>query len=178
MRKALFFLGILSDTDIDWIVRNGSKVRLTAGSTMIHQGKATDSLYFLLDGEFSVSTTKARDIAKLKAGEMVGEISFVDARPPTASVTALSDAQVGVISRSLLATRLKEDVGFASRFYRAVAMFLADRLRTTLGTFGTGALELDEEIEDVDEVAPHLLDNISLAGTRFSEMQRRTWGGR
>jgi CRP-like cAMP-binding protein len=155
MRKALFFLGILSDTDIDWIVRNGSKVRLTAGSTLIHQGQPTDSLYFLLDGDFSVSTTRARDIAKLKAGEMVGEIP-----------------------RSLLATRLKEDVGFASRFYRAVAMFLADRLRTTLGTFGTGALELDEEIEDADEVAPHLLDNISLAGTRFSEMQRRNWGGR
>jgi hypothetical protein len=93
-------------------------------------------------------------------------------------VTALSDAQVGLVSRSLLTARLKEDVGFASRFYRAVAMFLADRLRTTLGTFGTGALELDEEIEDADEVAPHLLDNISLAGTRFSEMQRRNWGGR
>jgi len=53
---------------------------------------------------------------------------------------------------------------------------MADRLRTTVGNFGTGALELDEEIEDVDEVAPHLMDNISMAGARFSEMQRRSWG--
>jgi len=114
----------------------------------------------------------------LKAGEVMGEISFVDSRPPTASVKALMDSRVGVVPRTLLTSRLKEDSGFASRFYRAMATFMADRLRTTVGNFGTGAMELDDEIEDLDEVAPHLMDNISMAGVRFSEMQRRTWGQR
>ena len=177
MRKALFFLGILSDSDIEWLISNGVKRRVAAGSTLIQQGKPTESLFFVLEGEFEVFTTKAARLAVLKAGEVMGEISFVDSRPPTASVKALMDSQLGVVSRSLLTSRLKEDVGFGSRFYRAMATFMADRLRTTVGNFGTGELELDEDIEDADEVAPHLMDNISMAGARFSEMQRRSWGG-
>jgi len=176
MRKALFFLGILSDGDVEWIIRNGAKTRVPAGTVLIRQGQATDSLYFVLDGEFEVYTNKAPRLAVLKAGEVMGEISFVDSRPPTASVKALMESQTGVVPRALLAAKLKEDMGFSSRLYRAMATFMADRLRTTVGNFGTGALELDEEIEDVDEVAPHLMDNISMAGARFSEMQRRSWG--
>jgi CRP/FNR family cyclic AMP-dependent transcriptional regulator len=178
MRKALFFLGILSDTDVEWIIRNGSKARVNAGAVLIHQGKPTDSLFFVLDGEFEVYTNKAGKLALLKPGEVVGEISFVDSRPPTASVKATMECQIGALTRTALTSKLREDIGFASRFYRAMATFMADRLRTTVGNFGTGKLEMDEEIEDVDEVAPHLMDNISMAGARFSEMQRRHWGGR
>jgi CRP-like cAMP-binding protein len=178
MRKALFFLGILSDSDTEWIVRNGQKMLVAANTVLIHQGKPTPSLFLILDGEFEVFTTKAPQLAVLKSGEIVGEISFVDSRPPTASVKALMESHVGAVPRELLASKLKEDLGFASRFYRAMATFMADRLRTTVGNFGTGEMELDEDIEDVDEVAPHLMDNISMAGSRFSEMQRRTWGGR
>jgi CRP-like cAMP-binding protein len=178
MRKALFFLGILSDTDIEWIIRNGSKTRVSAGTVVIHQGKPTDYLYFVLDGEFEVYTSKASRLAILKAGEVMGEISFVDSRLPTASVRAITESQVGVVARALINAKLKEDMGFGSRLYRAMATFMADRLRTTVGNFGTGAMELDEDIEDLDEVAPHLMDNISMAGSRFSEMQRRSWGVR
>jgi len=176
MRKALFFLGILSDGDIEWIIRNGTKKRVPAGTELIHQGKPTESRYFVLDGEVEVFTSKAPRLAILKAGEVMGEISFVDSRPPTASVKALMESQVGVVTRTLLAAKLKDDMGFSSRLYRAMATFMADRLRTTVGNFGTGAMELDEDIEDVDEVAPHLMDSISMAGARFSEMQRRVWG--
>jgi CRP-like cAMP-binding protein len=176
MRKALYFLGVLSDTDIEWIIRNGTRARVPAGAELIHQGKPTDSLYFVLDGEFEVFTAKAPHLATLKAGEVMGEISFVDSRPPTASVKATKESLVGMVPRALLTARLKEDMGFSSRLYRAIAMFMADRLRTTVGNFGTGATELDEDFEDVDEVPPHLMDNISMAGARFSEMQRRAWG--
>ena len=176
MRKALFFLGFMSDTDIEWLMRNGTKVRVPKGTTLIQQGKATDSLFFVLDGEFIVSTKTAAQVAVLKAGEVVGEISFVDSRPPTASVSAAMDSLVGSVPRRQLTSKLRDDLGFAARFYRAMATFLADRLRTTTGNLGGKDLELDEDIEDTDELAPHLLDNISLAGTRFSEMQRRAWG--
>jgi CRP-like cAMP-binding protein len=176
MRKALFFLGILSDTDIEWIIRNGSKARVSAGATVIQEGQPTDSLFFVLDGEFVVSTKAAPRIAVLQAGEVLGEISFVDSRPPTASVTATRLSLVGAIASKQLSAKLREDAGFASRFYRALATFLADRLRTTVGGLGSKELELDENIEDLDELAPHLMDNLSLAGTRFSEMQRRNWG--
>ncbi len=176
MRRALYFLGILDDRDLEWMIRSGRKMTLAPGDQLIEQGKATEWLYFVLDGALVVHTPAAPRIAVLKAGDVVGEISFVDARPPVASVRAEVESKVGAIPRATLSAKLRDDVGFAARFYRALAVFLADRLRTTTSHLGTPRLQLDENVEDVDELAPHLMANVSMAGLRFSEMQRRPWG--
>jgi CRP-like cAMP-binding protein len=176
MRKALYFLGILDDRDTEWMIRNGQKFSLPPGAHLIEQGKPVDWLYFVLDGAFVVYTPAAQQVAVLKAGEVVGEISFVDARPPVASVRAEVASQVGAVPRSALAKKIAQDVGFAARFYQSIAVFLADRLRTTTTGLGTGELQLDERIEDSDELATHLMANVSMAGLRFAEMQRRHWG--
>jgi hypothetical protein len=91
-------------------------------------------------------------------------------------VRAEVPSQVGAVPRSALSAKLGEDVGFAARFYRVLAVFLADRLRTTTGSLGAGKLPLAENVEDEDELASHLLEGISTAGLRFAEMQRREWG--
>ena len=149
MRKALYFLGILDDRDMDWMIRSGKKMTVAPGTHLIEQGKPTDWLYFVLDGAFVVYTRTAPRIAVLKAGEVVGEISFVDSRPPVAGVRAEVESKVGAIPRTALASKLQQDVGFAARFYRAVAVFLADRLRTTTDNVGTQELQLDESIEEI-----------------------------
>jgi len=176
MRKALYFLGILDDSDTEWIIRNGKRMRVAPGTVLIEQGKPTEWFYFVMDGSFAVYTASAPRIAELKVGEVIGEVSFVDSRPPTASVRAQVESEVGAVPRRLLAERLQEDVGFAARFYQSIAVFLADRLRTTVGSLGVQKLQLEETVEDADEMAPHLLSNISMAGLRFAEMQRRQWG--
>ncbi len=177
MRKALYFLGILNDPDIDWMIRNGSRIAVPAGTVLIQQGKPTDWLYFVLDGAFVVYTTTAPRLAVLKAGDVIGEVSFVDSRPPTASVRAELQSWVGAIPRGVLLEKLQDDVGFAARFYQSLAVFLADRLRTTLGSLGVEPVQREQSLtEDPDELAPHLLSNISIAGTRFEEMLRRPWG--
>jgi CRP/FNR family transcriptional regulator, cyclic AMP receptor protein len=176
MRKALYFLEILDDSDTEWIIRNGQRIKVAPGTVLIEQGKPTEWFYFVMDGAFVVYTHSAPLIAELKVGEVIGEVSFVDSRPPTASVRARVESEVGAVPRRALLERLEEDVGFAARFYQSIAVFLADRLRATVGTLGVQEMELDQNIEDADEMAPHLLSNLSLAGMRFTEMQRRQWG--
>jgi CRP/FNR family transcriptional regulator, cyclic AMP receptor protein len=178
VRKALYFLGILDDADVAWLMRSGTRKTVPSGTVLIEEGKPTDYLYFVLDGAFTVSTRNAASLATLKAGEIVGEISFVDSRPPTATVRADAESIVGAVPRGALTGKLRDDLGFAARFYRSLAVFLADRLRATTGTLGGGRLALDENIEDEDELATHLLDGISMAGFRFASMQRGEWGGR
>jgi CRP-like cAMP-binding protein len=143
---------------------------------LIRQGTPTEWLYFVLDGCFVVYTASAPRVAELKAGEVLGEISFVDARPPSASVRADIESKVGAVPRAALQAKLRQDVGFAARFYQSLAVFLADRLRTTTGSLGGKDLQLSEDVEDVDELASHLMANISMAGLRFTEMQRGRWG--
>jgi CRP-like cAMP-binding protein len=175
MRKALFFLGCMTDSDIEWMMRNGARRSMPKGSTLIRQGEATDSLFFLLQGELAVSVG-GQTVAVLKSGEVVGEISFVDSRPPTASIVTLMDCEVGMVPRRPLSAKLTEDMAFAAHFYQAMAIFMADRLRTANATLSGKAVQLEESIEDFDELAPHLLDSLSMAGDRFSRMQQRPWG--
>jgi CRP/FNR family cyclic AMP-dependent transcriptional regulator len=154
------------------MIRHGKKMSLAPGTVLIEQGKPTDCLYFVLHGTFEVYTPGTPRIALLKVGDVVGEISFVDSRPPTASVRAEVESKVGAIPRDLILERIREDTGFAARFYQALAIFLADRLRTYMVKVETQKPELDENIEDQDELAAHLFNNVSMAGTRFTEMRR------
>ena len=87
--------------------------------------------------------------------------------------TALS-ATVLSISRARLTRKLEEDSGFAARFYRALGVFLASRLRKSqrrLGYEGSGIL--DDEVEHEDELDPEVLEHVALAGARFEWMLKR-----
>ena len=179
MRKALFFLGILSDSDVDWIIDKGSREKVPAGTILIREGVPIDAMYIVLDGAFTVylAALGNQEIAKLLRGEVVGEMSFVSARPPSATVKALKDSLVLSIPRAPLAAKLEKDVAFAARFYHALAVFLADRLRSTVTRQGYGQAEqLDEDVEYEDEIDPDVLDNVTLAGARFDWLLRRLRG--
>ena len=176
MRKALLFLGILNDTDVDWMITAGTRHTVPAGEVLIHEGQPVQSVFLVLDGTFVVSTAAlgAKQIARLMCGEVVGEMSFVDSRRPSASVTAIEPSAVLAISRHTLVRKLEEDVGFAARFYRAIAVFLSDRLRTTVGLLGySQGRKLDDDSQYDDELDPETLENLSIAGARFDLLQRR-----
>jgi CRP-like cAMP-binding protein len=176
MRKILYLLGQLNDHDIGWILANGRKERIPRGTVLIHEGKPIEALYIVLVGTVEVSGSgldRANPI-RLGCGEVVGEISFVDARPPSANVTASEDTVVLAIGRARLASKLAADPEFAARFYRSLAIFLAHRLRATTRRLGYGhgqPLKADEEYDD--ELGEEILDNLHMAGTRFDHVLQR-----
>jgi CRP-like cAMP-binding protein len=163
-------MGVLQDRDLEWLMQHGTTRSLQPGTVLIREQQAVDSLYFLLDGELLVSVA-GEAIATLLAGEIVGEISFVDSRPPSATVTAGKTSCVLEISRTDVKAKIAADEGFASRFYRSIAVFLADRLRVTTGRFGYGSAAQDAE--QFDEMDPDVLDAVSLAAARFDQMLKR-----
>jgi bacteriocin-type transport-associated protein len=179
MRKVLFILGQLSDLDIEWLITAGRKEQVSAGTTLIHEGKAIDALYIVLDGLLSVvmAALGGQEIARLGAGEMVGEMSFIDARPPSATVTAIQNSVVLAVPRGQLAAKLEQDAGFAARFYRALATFLSDRLRGTVSRLGySEGQSLQEDVEYSDELDDNVLDTVHLAGARFEWILKRLSG--
>jgi CRP-like cAMP-binding protein len=168
MRKVLFIFGQLTDSDVDWLAAQGRRARLPRGSVLIREGVPVESLYIVLDGELVVVQEQtAREIARLGAGEIVGEMSFIDARPPSATVRALTDVVVYTVSKQRLQLGLDENVGFAARFYRAVATFLSDRVRKAT------ALEQGMDPDAADELDDSVLDNVDRAGARFHDLSRR-----
>jgi CRP-like cAMP-binding protein len=172
MRKALYILGILDDGDASWLATTGKAQSISAGAVIIQQGVPVDSVFILIDGQLQVYSGSV-EIAKLLAGEIVGEISFVDSRPPSASVKATVDSQVLAIPKSALRAKLQKDLGFASRFYLSLATFLADRLRLADARLTTGQKGGEEQEEDLDELPVDMLENIALASARFDMIVKR-----
>jgi CRP/FNR family transcriptional regulator, cyclic AMP receptor protein len=176
MRKALQLLGMLDDVDVEWMANHGTTQYIGAGGILVQEGASIDFLCLILDGRFSVEVPSLghKEIATLFSGEIVGEISFVDSRLPMASVVAVEDSKVLAIPRQVLADKLTKDLAFAARFYRAVASFLADRLRLTTARLGYGEPQQETRLKTADELDDPSMHEISLAAIRFDKLLKRT----
>lgn len=168
MRKVLYILGALNDEDVEWMAATGRKRVAHDGELLIRQGSASADLFFVLDGHAVVTVAGVGDVARLGTGEIVGELSFVDSAPPSATVAAERGCVILALAKHAVASRLRSDTAFAARFYRALALFLADRLRSA-NTRGSSAGLARSEIAE-DELDDGLLDTVSLAGVRFERM--------
>jgi CRP-like cAMP-binding protein len=179
LRKVLFLFGQLNDDDVEWMLAAGTRRPVGRGAVLIRQGVPVDALFILLDGRLAVLLgAREQEIARLNSGEIVGEMSFVDARPPSATVKALEDSTVFALSKPVLNDKLARDLGFAARFYRALAIYLSTTVRERHRMLGYGdgvALDAAEE-DDADELDPNVLDGVYLAGERFDRMVKRVMG--
>lgn len=175
MKKVLFIFGELNDDDIDWMITIGSIKKVAPGTVLIPEGKPIDALYIVLEGLLTVSVAALEDkeIAALSSGEVVGEMSFIDSRPPSATVKAIQTSRVLAISNWQLAEKLRLDVGFACRFYRSVAVFLSSRLRGAVTQLGYGKIQPLSEEDEAAEANSIVLDNAALAEARFDWLLRR-----
>jgi CRP/FNR family transcriptional regulator, cyclic AMP receptor protein len=174
MRKALYILGELNDNDVEWLAHSGGVRRLRDGEVIIREGEPLDTLFITLEGKLRVIVAEGREVARLGAGEVVGEIAFVEASPPSATVSAIGNAVVLALEKPAVQQHLVEDPAFAARFYRALAIFLADRLRATTRRLGYGDVgDLESEASLQDELDPLVLDTISQAGDRFTRLLRK-----
>ena len=169
MRKVLMMFGTLNDADMDWFIQVGRVRRYAAGEPIITERQPTDAIFIILDGWASV-TVRGTHVARVTSGEILGEVSLVDSRLPTASVIADQETAVLVIDRAALRGRLRTDPAFGSRFYHALAIVLAQRLQRNT----PGAPPPDPDQDDADDVEAGILDNLSLAGLRFDHLLKRT----
>ncbi|HEY1015156.1 MAG TPA: cyclic nucleotide-binding domain-containing protein [Herpetosiphonaceae bacterium] len=181
MRKVLYILGYLSDDDIEWMLAAGQRRHLPPGATLIREGQASEALYIVLDGAVSImlAALGGQAIDTKYSGELLGEMSFIDDRPASATVAAIQQAEVFVLERSRLSARLERDTAFAARFYRAVSLFLSDRLRHSLTLITPGQRPPANQHADAgrDELDLGQLDAALLAGARFERMLKRLMGG-
>jgi CRP-like cAMP-binding protein len=176
MRKVLLIFGAMTDDDVEWMIDVGHREEFSEGLVLVEEGKPVDTIYIVLQGTLAVlaQALDGREVNRLGAGEIVGEMSFVDSRPPSTTVKAVENTVVLSIPRDKLSAKLEKDSFFGARFYRAIAISLSDRLRHTMDYFGGKAIDgLNEDVFEEDELDPGVLDNLYLAGIRFDRMLKR-----
>lgn len=165
-----YILGELDEQDVDWLQLNGEAQPLASGEALIREGVPIDAMFIVVQGSLAVSATAVGhdSFDTCTRGDVVGEMAFLDARPPAATVTAIEDSVVFVIPSAVMRAKLKLDVGFSARFHRALAVFLAHRLRLHEGVVS----------EREGHAGGVLEGNILLAQARFERLVARLAGER
>jgi CRP-like cAMP-binding protein len=180
LRKVLLVFATLNDSDVAWMVANGTSEKIPTGSILIQQDQSVPAVYLLLDGTLGIyinidnnGSTQDKQLAIRIKGDILGEMSFIDGGAASATVKALEHTWVLAIPQSKLAAKLAADGSFAGRFYRAIAQIMFNRCqdlftRATIHHTTSTADFLSEDIEIEDEIDFDVLDGTAIAGTRFA----------
>jgi CRP-like cAMP-binding protein len=100
------------------------QVDVASGHVLIREGRQSDSFYVIASGSAEV-TVEGKTRAKLGPGDFFGEISMIERRPASATVTATTDTRLLVMGRQQFrdAVRSRDDIAVQ------VIQAMAERLR-------------------------------------------------
>jgi CRP/FNR family cyclic AMP-dependent transcriptional regulator len=131
MRTTIALSEGLRDEDIQWLFQVGEEEAVNPGTALVHEGVRPNAIFIVIRGCFSVGVETFADepLAKLGVGELIGEISFLEGSPASATIVADEESGVLVVDSRVLNERVREDTAFAARMYRAFALVAERRLR-------------------------------------------------
>jgi CRP-like cAMP-binding protein len=137
----------------DFLVRLASvmeELSFPADHTIFTQGQEGRSLYIVISGVVRVHIGD-RDLAKLKQGDVVGEMSLFDSEPRSASVTTLEPCECLMLTQLQLYDAIDETSGIAINIIR----LLSRRIR-----------ELNNKVNAYE--AKNLVSDLSRAGRNLA----------
>src|SRR3954468_19233040 len=132
LNRAAALLEKLDDVDVDWIFSTSLENLVPRGASLIEVGQPVKALHIVQKGLLGIFAPGSQDrLGVVGPGGVVGEMSLLEERPPTESVTALEPTAVLSIPHRSLEERFLKDPTFAARFFRGLAKSLSQRLRRT-----------------------------------------------
>lgn len=103
-------------------------IKLLPGEFLVHEGDASTEMYYLQSGTLAVLKRKGdsvHQIGTIISGELVGEMSFLDKEPRSASVKAMTESVLAVVPLDKLETTMAGQ----PKWFTALLHTLTDRLR-------------------------------------------------
>ena len=127
-------LKYLTIEDYEVLLKKARQASYQQHDVILKEGRLSEAIYLLRKGIVRIeraATGKDVAIAFLEAGEVFGEISFLEGVPATNSVIAQEDVEVCRLDRQQLTTLLAAKPGLSDRFYQSLAHNLSSRLHQT-----------------------------------------------
>ena len=122
--KQIPLFSALNNRQLDMIARGADEVKLLAGRVVTRQGGLRREMFIILEGTARVERD-GKLIARLKPGHSFGEMSLIDGKPRSATVTAESDLVALVVDSTSFNVLLDSAPGLA----RKLLATLSERLR-------------------------------------------------
>lgn len=170
----------LSAADIAVIAGACEERLLMAGEELFQEGDTGgDAIWIILSGRVEVYKNIRGDVdrplASLGAGDVIGEMSFIDQSSRSAGARTSEASEFYILSSAAFSRIQAEHPAIAAGFYRNIAQILAERLRSTNDLYresvafsieatGAGRLNLLALSEELKPVTVTLSGGSSVTG--------------
>lgn len=87
---------------IEWIVRRGELIEITAGDQIFKRGDSIDRLLIMIDGVFSMKIQQGgqyKELARIETGELTGALPYSRAQSATGNAFAIVNSKVFVLDK-------------------------------------------------------------------------------
>lgn len=137
----------LSDRYRDWILDSAEELELPAGAVLIEEGQDIGHLSILIEGVLRVfhPDRPNQPIANVGPGQIIGEMSFIERLPASASVKAAERCMLLTLPFDSLREKIGRDQAFKAEFYGALLEGLSGRLRRITGKLNS--LQNDAQLQ-------------------------------
>lgn len=113
-----------SDSQLALLAQHAEEIHADAGSVLVREGEMGDRFILILSGSARVDRG-GQILARLLTNQFVGEMSLLDGKPRTATVTMENPGEVLVINRETF----RSLVNSVPEFREKLLIVLCDRLR-------------------------------------------------
>ncbi len=147
------FFKTLTEQEEQSVFERCTRIEMTKGEILFHKGEQSTSMYIVSEGEFTVTDERPGQkvyLSSIRAGGLIGEMSFLDESPRSATVTARESAVVYRMSKEDFVRTLLEAPATGARLLLSISLLLVDRLRkadaalTALSGAGAAPRQVDE----------------------------------
>ena len=135
--------------------------RFKAGEAVISEGEPGEAAYVIVEGQCVATRLVAgqpQELRRLNPGELFGEAAVFTGQPRSATVTAVTDAVVGIIDQAALREEMER------------TSFMSLAIRTVASTF----LDLDRQLarqRQQGQVVEQVLRELAFSGARRTPWQ-------
>jgi signal transduction histidine kinase len=176
----------LSEEDLEQLYEMATTVSIQTGELVFEEGSPGGALYVILDGELEVTKRRGGQdavLAERRAGEFIGEMSLLEQAPRSASVRALRESRLLMISQAAFETLLSCSPSAHLTMLRAVtsrlrsteSMLVQSEKMAALGTLAAGlAHEMNNPAAAIRRSAAQLREALSEWESSATELSALT----
>ncbi len=146
-----------------FVLERMSAARYAVGERVVREGRFADALYYVIKGrlEASVEADGHRlGLAEIVTGEWIGEMTFVEPAPASATVTCLEPAVLLRMRNADITELCDENPAACATLLTRICQALAERLVLT----GSGMLEqvadTEYRVAVPDATAPSMVERL------------------
>jgi CRP-like cAMP-binding protein len=127
--------------------------KFKAGEVIIHEGEENRDLYVLSEGILEVSVEDKSQkivVSEIASPEILGEISFLNGSPRTATVAAKTDVDIFILSYE----KVQQELSDIPTWFRMVLLAFTNRMKScdvTIKEYDQKVKQLEAEIAKLKE---------------------------